>query len=198
MENKIVNLKKIVLLGPESAGKTALSEKLAAHYQTLFVPEYAREYLQTTGKNYTQNDLLQIARGQMENEDKITGEATRRAFSESNRFFPVFMDTDLHVIKVWSEFVFNSCDNQILNGIVKREYDLYLLCKPDLPWVKDELREYPDQVKRDQLYHYYRDIMVNQPVPWEEISGNYDQRLMQAVTTINRLFQQAPDIRVAI
>ncbi len=189
MENKISNLKKVVLLGPESAGKSALSEKLARHYQTLFVPEYAREYLLTNGKNYTQNDLLRIARGQMEEEDKMTGEAAKMAAAAGNKMFPVFMDTDLYVIKVWSEFVFNACDNQILNGIVKQEYDLYLLCKPDLPWVKDELREYPDQLKRDQLYHYYRDIMVNQPVPWVEISGNYNQRLMQAVISVNRLFQ---------
>ena len=190
-------LKKIVTIGPESTGKSMLCTQLAEHFHTKWVPEYAREYLLKHGTHYKYEDLYPIAEGQIKGEESIINSLINPKTSTLKNQ-PIFIDTDPYVIKVWSEFVFNSCDNQILNGIVKREYDLYLLCKPDLPWVKDELREYPDQVKRDQLYHYYRDIMVNQPVPWEEISGNYDQRLMQAVTTINRLFQQAPDIRVAI
>ena len=186
MENKINNLKKVVLLGPESAGKSALSEKLARHYQTLFVPEYAREYLLTNGKNYTQNDLLRIARGQMEEEDKMTGEAAKMAAAAGNKMFPVFMDTDLYVIKVWSEFVFNKCDNRILTQIANRPYHLYLLCNIDLPWVKDELREYPDLESREKLYHYYKDFLINQHFPWVEISGNYEERLQKGIDAVNQ------------
>ncbi|MFZ1452692.1 MAG: AAA family ATPase, partial [Ferruginibacter sp.] len=69
----------------------------------------------------------------------------------------------------------------ILNRIVERKYDLYLLCNIDLPWIKDELREYPDLISRQKLYHHYKDIMVNQQVPWVDISGTYEERLKKAI-----------------
>jgi nicotinamide riboside kinase len=70
---------------------------------------------------------------------------------------------------------------------VERKYDLYLLCNIDLPWVKDELREYPDLVSRQKLYHHYKDIMVNQHVPWVDISGNYQERLAKAIKSADEL-----------
>ena len=66
---------------------------------------------------------------------------------------------------------------------------IQLLCNTDLPWVKDELREYPDLVSRQKLYHMYKDIMVNQQVPWVDISGNYEERLATALKAINMRFQ---------
>jgi len=68
-----------------------------------------------------------------------------------------------------------------LDQIVKRKYDYYLLCKTDLPWIADELREYPDLESRERLYHMYKDLMINQSTPWIEISGNYEERLQQAI-----------------
>ena len=73
----------------------------------------------------------------------------------------------------------------ILDEIVKRKYDAYLLCNTDLPWVADELREYPDLLSREQLYHMYRDLMINQSTPWTEIDGDYEQRLQKAMDFIN-------------
>ncbi|HMP88251.1 MAG TPA: AAA family ATPase, partial [Lacibacter sp.] len=69
----------------------------------------------------------------------------------------------------------------------ERRYDLYLLCRPDLPWVKDELREYPDEATRLRLYHYYRELLMQQDTPWVEVSGSYDQRLQQAIAAVDRL-----------
>jgi nicotinamide riboside kinase len=71
-----------------------------------------------------------------------------------------------------------------LNKIVERKYDLYLLCNIDAPWVKDELREYPDLITRKKLYHHYKDIMVNQQVPWVDINGNYEERFQKAIEAI--------------
>ncbi|HEX3767561.1 MAG TPA: AAA family ATPase, partial [Puia sp.] len=62
-----------------------------------------------------------------------------------------------------------------------RKYDAYLLCNTDLPWVADELREYPDLESRERLFHMYKDLMVNQPTPWVEIAGDYEQRLHKAI-----------------
>jgi nicotinamide riboside kinase len=84
---------------------------------------------------------------------------------EAGGHIPLFIDTDMYVMKVWCEFVFGKCHRYVLDQIVKRKYDLYLLCNTDLPWVKDELREYPDLKTREKLFYIYKDIMVNQMYP---------------------------------
>ncbi|MEO8583272.1 MAG: ATP-binding protein [Flavitalea sp.] len=171
-------MKKIVIIGPESTGKSTLCEQLATHYKTLWVPEYAREYLLKEGKKYTYDDLLVIAKKQLQAEDEYAAK-TKEDF--------LFIDTNMYVMKVWCEFVFGRCHHWILDRIAERTYDYYLLCNADLPWVKDELREYPDLISRLKLFHLYKDIVVNQPVPWKIISGDYDQRLASAISAIDLL-----------
>jgi NadR type nicotinamide-nucleotide adenylyltransferase len=165
-------LKKIVVIGPESTGKSTLCEQLADHYKTEWVPEFARNYLLEIRRPYTYEDLLYIAEEQVIHEDRIC--------SASNGPL-LFIDTDMYVMKVWCEYVFKKCHRFILDQIAKRKYDGYLLCNTDLPWVADELREYPDLESREKLFHMYKDLMVNQSVPWKEISGDYDERLQQAI-----------------
>lgn len=182
-------LKKIVIIGPESTGKSMLSAQLAEHYETIWCPEFAREFLLTNGTDYEFDDLLTIAKGQLSLEDEATARLEQQSLSllEEGGHIPLIIDTDMYVMKVWCEFVFGKCHRFILDEIVKRNYDLYLLCNVDLPWVKDELREYPDLVSRRKLYHMYKDIMINQPIPWVSISGNYEQRFAKAVNAIDSL-----------
>ena len=186
METKS-KIKKIVILGPESTGKSTLCTQLAEHYNTVWVREYAREYLEKNGTEYTFENLYEIAMGQLAGEDEMTNEETTDNRQPTTDVQPIFIDTDLYVIKVWSEFVFNKCDNRILTQISKRKYDLYLLCNTDLPWVKDNLREYPDLVTREKLFHYYKEEMSEQHVPWVIISGNYEERLAMAIEVADRL-----------
>jgi NadR type nicotinamide-nucleotide adenylyltransferase len=181
-------MKKIVIIGPESTGKSTLSEQLAKHYNTQWCPEYAREYLLKHGTNYTYDDLLTIAKGQLELEDGYANSISNKQLADHptpNTQQLLFIDTDMYVMKVWCEFVFGKCHRFILDAIVNRKYDLYLLCNVDLPWVKDELREYPDLETRARLYSIYKDIMINQPVPWVDISGNYEERLQKAIMAVN-------------
>jgi NadR type nicotinamide-nucleotide adenylyltransferase len=173
-------MKKVVVIGPESTGKSTLCEQLAKYYHTSWVPEYAREYLLQHGTNYSYDELLTIAKGQAEQEDRYIEKAIDS--------YVLFIDTDQYVMKVWCEFVFGNCHPWILDQITKRKYDLYLLCNIDLPWVEDILREYPDLTSRQQLYTIYKNILNNQSVPWIEISGNYDERLEKAVQAVNELF----------
>ncbi len=181
-------MKKIVVIGPESTGKSFLCEQLARHYNTVWVKEYAREYLLKNGTDYTFEALLDIAKGQVAEEESGIGnwEAANLKPQTSN-LKPLFIDTDMYVMKVWSEFVFDKCHHWILNRIAERKYDLYLLCNTDLPWVKDELREYPDLETREKLFRHYKDILVNQNVPWVNISGGYEERLQKAITAVDRL-----------
>jgi len=176
-------LKKVVIIGPESTGKSSLCKELAAHYNTCWVDEYAREYLLQNGTSYTYGNLLDIAKGQVKAEELVIDSW----LLTTNHKQPVFIDTDMYVMKVWCEFVFQKCHHWILNRIAERQYDLYLFCNIDLPWVKDELREYPDLLSRQQLYHYYKDILVNQQVPWVDISGNYEERLKKAILAVDGL-----------
>ncbi len=176
-------MKKIVIIGPESTGKSTLSEQLAKHYSTSWVPEFAREYLMQHGAGYTYDDLLTIAKSQLALEESYIEKA-----APASKL--LFIDTDQYVMKVWCEFVFGKCHRWILDQITKRKYDLYLLCNIDLPWTHDALREYPDLAPRQELYAIYKDILTNQPVPWVEISGNYDERLQKAIQAVNDLFVQ--------
>jgi NadR type nicotinamide-nucleotide adenylyltransferase len=195
-------LKKIVIIGPESTGKSTLCEQLAQHYDSIWCPEFAREYLLTNGTKYTFDDLLTIAKGQLALEDEYATMTVNRQSSivnekipENSRLTihdsrPLFIDTDMYVMKVWCEFVFEKCHRFILDKIIERKYDLYLLCNIDLPWTEDKLREYPDIQSRQQLYNMYEDIMVNQNVPWVNISGNYEERLGKAIDAVDILISQ--------
>ena len=178
-------LKKIVIIGPESTGKTTLCQQLSAYYKTSLVKEYAREYLLVNGTEYTFENLLDIAKEQIKGEELIIQSLS--AANRESKDSLVFIDTDMYVMKVWCEFVFDKCHHWILNTIVDRKYDLYLLCNIVLPWVKDQFREYPDLISREKLYHHYKDIMINQQVPWVEISGNYNERLQKAIDAVNKI-----------
>ena len=173
-------IKKVVVIGPESTGKSTLCKRLAEHYNTLWVPEYAREHLEKNGPEYSYDDLLTIAKGQIELEEKITQQLAIRL-----HLTPLFIDTDMFVMKVWAEFVFNKCHSWVLNQIAERKYHLYLLCDTDLPWVEDALREYPDKRIREKLFSLYKDLMVNQSTPWCIISGNYEERLEKAIQCVD-------------
>ena len=175
-------MRKIVIIGPESTGKSTLCAQLAAHYRTEWVREYAREYLEQHGTDYRFEDLYTIAAGQMVREEK-----TFSSLATNKKSKVVFIDTDLYVIKIWSEFVFNKIDNRILNAINIRKYDLYFLCDTDLPWVEDRLREYPDPAVRKKLFKHYKEEMTEQSTPWVVISGNYEERLAAAILACDGL-----------
>jgi len=194
-------LKKIVAIGPESTGKSSLCKELAEHYSCLWCPEYAREYLTIHGMNYSYQDLLTIAKGQLELEEKYTQSAVgNRQSANRDKNDPdsllithhslLFIDTDMYVMKVWCEFVFGKCHQFILDEIAKRTYNLYLLCDIDLPWTRDELREYPDEGPRQKLYEIYKTIMQNQSTPWVEINGDQEQRVQRAINAVDGILKE--------
>lgn len=204
-------IKKIVTIGPESTGKSTLCKQLAAHFNSIWCPEYAREYLHQHGVKYDYDDMLKITLGQLAIEDYCTEElqaashkpqaarpaaqslhlpssgsqlTTHNSQLTSHRSPLLFMDTNMYVMKVWYEYVFRKCEHIVLDEISKRNYDLYLLCNIDLPWTADEMREYPDEQPRIELYNIYKDLLINQTTPWVEISGSYEERLAAAIKAV--------------
>lgn len=170
-----VGIKKVVIIGPECTGKSELSGYLARHFNTVWVREYAREYLDNLGRPYGPVDLLHIAQGQIALEDKMVQKAQR----------VLFCDTDLYVIKIWSYFKYGYCDKRILDAIGRRSYDLYLLTDIDIPWISDPLREHPDQ--RETLYSLYLQEMQHQTVPFLEIKGSREARHKLAIAAVKKL-----------
>ena len=181
-----LSLKKIVVIGPESTGKSTLCGYLADYYNTLWCPEFAREYLLKNGTAYTLEDLITIAKGQLDAQKNHT-QLLQTQMNQTGVVKPLIIDTDMYVMKVWAEYVFGNCPTFILDEINKQHFDLYLLCKPDIPWVNDELREYPDEKPRQELFQMYKDILINQPTPWVEISGSFEVRNQKAVAVIDAI-----------
>ena len=169
--------RKIVVIGPESTGKSMLCAALADALNTVWNPEYARAYLAALGRPYTEEDLLLIARGQIAAEDVLLSKARHY----------LICDTDLYVLKVWSEAKYGRCHRHILETIAMRSYDLYLLTYTDIPWTPDPQREHPLEEHRQYFYHQYLDIVQQSGVGWAGISGTGQARLATAMQAINKL-----------
>lgn len=168
-------IKKISITGPESTGKSTLSAALAGFFQTVWVPEYARNYLENLGRSYEEKDLLEIAKGQLALQGTLV--------NKSNRY--LICDTDLLVIKIWSEHKYGRCHPWILKKLDEIKYDLYILPYIDIPWQEDPLREHPDL--RKYFFEKYKEELISRKVNFIEVKGPFEQRVVQAIKAIKGL-----------
>ncbi|MFM7629661.1 MAG: AAA family ATPase [Algoriphagus sp.] len=166
--------KRILILGPESSGKSTLAEALAQHFQEPWVPEVARQYLQDLNRPYDFEDLLHLGKQQMHLEDEQASKAKSY----------LFCDSDLRVIQVWSQHRFGKIDPWVHEELGRRTYDLILLCAPDLPWQADPLREHPDQEIRQQFFEIYKELSQASGFPWVLISGDTAERLSIGIQAV--------------
>lgn len=169
---------KIAIVGPESSGKSTLSAALAQQYQTVWVREYAREYLKRLGRPYQMEDLTEIAKGQLQLEIQ--------AFPDAHRV--LICDTNLLVVKVWSEYKYGQLAPWIAEHLGLKHYAWHLLCYPDLPWEDDPLREHPNPEQREELFAIYESALIEAQVPYTRIEGTHEARLRQSEAIINALF----------
>jgi NadR type nicotinamide-nucleotide adenylyltransferase len=165
---------RILILGPESTGKSTLAEDLALHFDEPWVPEFARAYLSKLERPYELEDLSEIACGQLALEDKLALEA--REF--------LFVDTDLRVIQVWSSHRFGAVADWILEEIATRRYSRILLTDVDLPWESDPLREHPEENMRRYFLEQYQELAAKSGFPFRLISGDRAQRLRSSAEFI--------------
>lgn len=170
-------LKKIAIVGPESTGKSKLTEELAAIYNTVYVKEFARDFLAGLSRPYNQNDLLHIAMKQLEN---------YKIWQPKAHEF-LFVDTELIVIKIWSEYKYKYVHPWILSELNKQDFDLYLLTDIDLLWEYDPLREHPN--KREKLLKLYEKELEKRKLPFIKISGQGKKRTLNAIQAIDTFFQ---------
>ncbi len=168
--------KRILILGPESTGKSTLAEDLSLYYEEPWVPEYAREYLDDLGREYCYEDMLAIGKGQVALEDAMAEKAEKY----------LFCDTDLRVIHIWSEHRFGKTDPWVMQQISERKYELILLTDTDLPWTPDPLREYPELEMRDYFFKKYLQLAKESGIQYFIISGDREKRLKVAAEGINQ------------
>lgn len=172
----LITMRKIVVTGPESSGKTTLSAALAKHYATVWVPEQSRPFLDTLGRGYVEDDLRAIGEQQLRAEDEIE-EAL-----ELLRTPLMFCDTDLITIRIWGEEKYGKADPWVKEVTEQRSYELWLLCAPDMPWEPDPLRENPHD--RDRLFAVYESTLQALGKSYLVMRGKLEERMAAAVEAI--------------
>ncbi|HTB05449.1 MAG TPA: AAA family ATPase [Bacteroidia bacterium] len=175
MEKTDNSIIRIAIVGPESTGKSDLAKDLAIHYNTCYVEEYAREYINKLNRPYTIDDIIAISKGQMELEDKMAAKANKI----------LFCDTNLVVTKIWAEHAYKQCPEWISVNLKKRQYALHLLTNIDMPWMPDPQREHP--YLREYLFEKYQRELDNEKVAYTIISGIGNERISQAIKAIDTL-----------
>ncbi len=178
MEKTTLNsIKKIAVIGPESTGKTVICQQLAQHYNTVFVPEYARTYFDEHDiNNYNTDDLEIIAKKQLELEKEYLPKANNI----------MICDTSLITIKIWSSHIFNTVPKYIASNIKPNDYDLYLITNNDIPWVADPQRRNEDL--REHLFKWNKHELQKMNAEYKIIKGTGDARLQNAITIIDQAF----------
>ena len=168
-----IPVKKIAIVGPESTGKSTVAAQLARHYNTVWVPEYAREYCAALTEPCTWHDEIKIFYGQIETEEKLLARANK----------VLICDTTFLTVKIWSEHIFGRSPQQVLDELPKRPYDKYLLMNIDLPWQEDPLRDFPHM--REHFMEIWHKELKSLHADYSVISGNDEERFQNAVKIID-------------
>ncbi len=164
---------KIAIVGPESTGKSTISSQLADHYNTVWVPEFARAYCAALTEPCTWQDEINMFRGQLELE--------REYIPRANKI--LICDTTFITVKIWSDHMFGESPQEVLDELPKHPYDLYLLMDIDLPWKEDPLRDFPDL--REHFMEVWHKELEALDANYSLISGSDEERLQNAIREID-------------
>jgi len=172
---------KVVLIGPESTGKTTLAKQLAKHYNTQWVPEYSREYTLLKleeNKKLSKDDVMPIAIGQMKLENELVKKANE----------VLICDTNLLETMVYSKVYYPSfCNQELEKFAVLNSYNLYFLTYIDTPWKADDLRDKPNE--RESIFLAFEETLLKNRIPFVLLKGNEKERFNFAVSYIDNLLR---------
>ncbi len=169
--------KKIAIVGPESTGKSTITQQLARHYNTLWVPEYARYYCAALTEPCDLQDEINMFHGQVALEESILAVAQKDL---------IFCDTTFLTVKIWSDEVFGETPEIVLKALPEYHYDLYLLMDIDLPWQEDPLRDFPH--KREHFMEVWKQELKALNANYK-IIGGLESRLDNAITAVDQFIR---------
>lgn len=172
---------RVVVTGSECTGKTTLSQALAEHYGTVWVPEFVRQFVEAKGSATEFADVEAIARGQIALEDRMIATAGRL----------LILDTDLLSTVIYSQHYYGDCPTWIEEALLQRDGDLYLLADIDVPWSADgNQRDRGD--RREEMHGLFRAALESRGLNFVELHGSPHERLDMALSQINRLLAEQP------
>jgi NadR type nicotinamide-nucleotide adenylyltransferase len=172
-----MSIRKIAIVGPESTGKSTISPMLAEHYETVWVPEYAREYCEKLSAPCTWEDEINMFRGQLELEKELLPKANKI----------LICDTTFITVKIWSDQMFGKAPQEVIDELAKHPYDFYLLMNIDLPWEDDPLRDFPNM--REHFMEVWHRELQELGANYSVISGQAEERLENAVRAIDHFLK---------
>lgn len=172
-----MDIKKIAIVGPESTGKSTISADLARHYQTVWVPEFSRDYCSKLTEPCTWQDEINMFYGQLDLEKEILPTANSI----------LFCDTTFMTVKIWCDYTFGFSPQEVLDKIPQYPYDYYLLMDIDLPWQEDPLRDFPQQ--RNHFMDIWHQELKALNAPYVVVSGNNHQRLLNSIAAVDEFLK---------
>lgn len=170
-------VKRVVVYGPESTGKSTLTRNLARHYDTVFVSEYARGYLDHKGAVCEPRDIIPIARGHLAAEEALARQANR----------VLFIDTDSVTTALYSDWYYGRVPDEVAELAARRRHDLHLLLDVDVPWVADPQRDQPH--RREELRDRFHRELVERGWPFVWVRGSWDERWATATAAVDALLR---------
>ncbi|MHC8314439.1 AAA family ATPase [Pseudomonas sp. LB3P31] len=173
-------MKILVLTGPESSGKSWLSDEIKAHFGGLLVGEYVRHFIDSEARETCYEDITTIAQGQLGWED-----AARAAQ-------PPLLILDTHLLSniLWSQTLFGACPAWIEPALLARRYDLHLLLSPDIvAWHNDGQRCQPQLAERQAFFQATRQWLELHHQPFQVLQGDWEQRKHEAFAAVTRLLK---------
>lgn len=169
-------VKKICFYGPESTGKTTLAQRMATRYQTVFVPEVAREMITTNA--FTEEEIIRIGQAQTK---RLLG-----GLAKANRL--LFCDTDLITTQIYSSLYLNRVPVELIELEKEFYYDQYLLFNTDVPWISDGLRDLGS--RRQEVLAMFKENLDRRDIPYTMVSGSYEERERVVIGVVDRLLQK--------
>jgi NadR type nicotinamide-nucleotide adenylyltransferase len=170
---------RVCLTGPESTGKTTLAERLAAHFGTVWVPEFSREYAEGKPEPLVYDDVEPIANGQIALEERVTAGAAGL----------VILDTDILSSVVYSRFCYGSVPERVVSAARARLADRYLLFSVDVPYVDDPVRSSIED--RHLLFVQFQKTLDEFGVSYSIVSGDWEERFRRSVEEVGRVLFHA-------
>lgn len=171
-------VKKVCFYGPESTGKSSTAIRMAKLYNTVSVPEVAREMIVTN--DFTVDDIIRIGKAQTERVNDLVKKANKI----------LFCDTDLITTEIYSRHYLGVIPDVLYELERQITYDRYFFFDIDTAWIEDGLRDLGH--RREEMKKIFLDELHKRSIDYVLVRGSQDERDLIIQAEINRLIPPSP------